>query len=101
MNCKHDQTSDCSCQNCTYKECPRILCKFCEDPAMDGTCTCKCYQPEEGADSDKKNVCNSLTYNLCICKNCDAKYCPRYDCTQCRNMFPHTVEPQFFCSDHK
>lgn len=85
------------------KACSHLLCRFCEDPALDGTCTCKCYQPEKSAASDKKNknICNTLTCNSCICKNCNAEYCPRYDCNQCRNMFPHTVEPQFFCSGQK
>ena len=103
MICKHNQSGTCYCQDCTFEACSHLLCRFCEDPALDGTCTCKCYQPEKRAVSDKKNnnICNTLTCNSCICKNCNAEYCPRYDCNQCRNMFPHTVEPQFFCSGQK
>ena len=103
MICKHNQSGTCYCQDCTFEACSHLLCRFCEDPALDGTCTCKCYQPEKSAASDKKNknICNTLTCNSCICKNCNAEYCPRYDCNQCRNMFPHTVEPQFFCSGQK
>ena len=100
MICKHNQSGTCYCQDCTFEACSHLLCRFCEDPALDGTCTCKCYQPEKSAaaasDKKSKNICNTLTCNSCICKNCNAEYCPRYDCNQCRNMFPHTVEPQFF-----
>lgn len=55
MICKHNQSGTCYCQDCTFEACSHLLCRFCEDPALDGTCTCKCYQPEKSAASDKKN----------------------------------------------